>query len=84
MAVVIRLARIGKKHDPRYRLTVADSRRYVTSKYLDILGTYVPTPRGQEKEVAVDLEKVDQWMKKGALPSDRAEYVIKKARALVK
>ena len=81
MAVVIRLARMGTKHEPKYRITVADSRRYVTGKFLDILGTYNPTPRGQDKKVELDQAKLAEWMKKGALPTDRVKHVIKLAQA---
>ncbi len=80
MAVVIRLARMGNKHDPKYRLTVADSRRYVTGKFLDILGTYNPLAKGNAKKVELDLAKVEEWIKKGAQPSDRAKHVIKLAQ----
>lgn len=79
MAVVIRLARFGTKHAPRYRVTVADHRRYVTGKYLEILGTYNPTPRGQEKKVDIDLALAKEWIKKGAQPSDRVKHVLKLA-----
>jgi small subunit ribosomal protein S16 len=81
MAVVIRLARMGSKHDPKYRITVADSRRYVTGKFLEILGTYIPTPKGADKKVVLDLVKVEEWIKKGAQPSDRVKHVIKLAQA---
>jgi small subunit ribosomal protein S16 len=80
MAVVIRLARMGSKHDPKYRITVADSRRYVTGKFLEILGVYNPTPRGNDKKVELDLAKVDAWIKKGAQPTDRVKHVIKLAQ----
>ena len=81
MAVVIRLARFGKKHDPRYRITVADSRRYVTSKYLEVLGYYNPTPSKNEKKVVMDLAKANEWIKKGAQPSDRVRHVMKLAES---
>lgn len=80
MAVVIRLARFGTKHAPKYRVTVADSRRYVTGEFLEVLGTYNPTPRGQDKKVVLDLVKTDAWIKKGAQPSDRVKHVIKLAQ----
>lgn len=79
--VVIRLARFGKKHDPRYRVTVADSRKYVTGKFIEVLGTYIPTPRGKEQKITLDLAKVDAWIKKGAQPTDRVAHVIKLAQA---
>ena len=79
MPVVIRLARFGTKHAPKYRITVADSRRYVTGKYLEILGTYNPHPKGQEKQVTVDLTKAQDWIKKGAQPTDRVKHILKLA-----
>lgn len=80
MAVVIRLARTGSKHSPRYRVTVADSRRYVTGKFLEVLGYYNPLAGGKDKKVQLDLEKVDSWIKKGAQPTDRVKHVIKLAK----
>lgn len=79
--VVIRLARNGKKHDSRYRITVSDSKRFVTGKYLEILGTYIPTPRGQEKKVEIDMAKYEAWVKKGAQPTGRVKHVVKLAQA---
>lgn len=84
MAVVIRLARAGSKHQPRYRVTVADHRRYVTGKFLDILGYYHPTAQGTQKKVELDLAKLQEWVKKGAQPSDRVKHVIKLAQNAAK
>ena len=78
--VVIRLARMGTKHAPKYRITVADSRRYVTSKYLEVLGYYIPTPKGQDKKVVVNMEKYNSWVSKGAQPTDRVKHVVKLAQ----
>jgi small subunit ribosomal protein S16 len=78
--VVIRLARMGSKHTPKYRITVADSRRYVTSKYLEVLGYYIPTPKGQDKKVVVNMDKYNDWVKKGAQPTDRVKHVVKLAQ----
>jgi small subunit ribosomal protein S16 len=76
MAVVIRCTRMGSKHEPRYRITVADSRRSVTGKYLEILGYYHPD---EKKKVELDLVKTQEWIKKGAQPSDRVRHVMKLA-----
>ncbi len=78
--VVIRLARFGTKHAPKYRITVADQRRYVTGKYIEIIGTYNPAPRGQDKKVVLDMEKANSWIKKGAQPTDRVKHIIKLAQ----
>ncbi len=78
--VVIRLARFGTKHAPKYRITVADQRRYVTGKYIEIIGTYNPAPRGRDKKVVLDMEKANSWIKKGAQPTDRVKHIIKLAQ----
>lgn len=79
MAVVIRMARVGTKHEPKYRIAVADSRRYVTGKYLEVIGTYIPVPSGKDQKVVIDLEKYNSWVKKGAQPTDRVKYAVKLA-----
>ena len=77
--VVIRLARFGKKHSPRYRVTVADSRSCLTGKFIEILGSYNPSPRGQEKGFICDMEKFNSWVAKGAQPSDRVRSLVRKS-----
>ncbi len=79
--VVIRLARLGAKKRPKYRVTVADSRYFRNGRFIEILGHYNPKPRGQEQEVSLDLEKVKSWVSKGAQPTDRVKTLIKKAEA---
>ncbi len=77
--VVIRLARFGKKHSPRYRITVADSRRWLNGKFIEVLGDYNPSPRGQEKGWTCDMEKLNAWVAKGAQCSDRVKSLVRKA-----
>lgn len=79
--VVIRLARLGAKKRPKYRVTVADSRYFRNGRFLEVVGHYNPNPRGQEKEITLDLDKVKSWVEKGAQPSDRVKTLIKKAEA---
>lgn len=81
--VVIRLARFGKKHSPRYRITVADSRRWLNGKFIEVVGQYNPAPSGQEKEITCDLEKIQAWIAKGAQPSDRVKSLLRKVQAQV-
>ena len=75
--VVIRLARVGTKHDPKYRITVADSRKYVTGKFIEVLGTYIPTPMGKQTKVTLNVEKAKEWLTKGAQPSETVRHVLK-------
>ena len=79
--VVIRLSRVGAVNNPKYRVTVADSRRPTCGKFIEVVGTYNPNPRGQEKEVDVSLERINHWISKGAQPTDRVKKIIKLASA---
>ena len=77
--VVIRLARFGRVHRPFYRITVADSRRALTGKFLEVIGTYNPSPQGNEKGLDLDQDKLQAWLAKGAQPTERVQKLLKKA-----
>ena len=74
MAVKIRLARHGAKKRPYYRIVVADARCPRDGKFIEEVGRYNPTM------VQFDLEKVDQWIKNGAQPTDTVARLLKNAR----
>ncbi len=77
--VVIRLARGGAKHDPKYRITVADQRREARGKFIEIIGSYDPMARGKTPKLTLDLEKANEWIKKGAQPTGRVKSLMKQA-----
>lgn len=79
--VVIRLARFGATHRPKYRVTVADQRRWRNGKFIEVIGQYNPRPEGRDKGLVLDLDKANEWIKKGAQPSDRVKSLIKMAEA---
>ena len=79
--VVIRLSRQGSTHDPKYRVTVADSRRPRDGKFIEIVGRYNPLARGQEKKIDLELDRIKEWVSKGAQPSDTVKSLIRKAEA---
>jgi small subunit ribosomal protein S16 len=66
--VVIRLTRVGKKNSPAYRVVVADKRRAVKRKFIEMIGHYNPILK--PKEVVIDKERALFWLAKGAMPSD--------------
>ncbi|RMF22201.1 MAG: 30S ribosomal protein S16 [Deltaproteobacteria bacterium] len=77
MAVKIRLARHGGKKRPFYRVVVADSRAPRDGRNLAEIGTYDPLK--DPAEVRIDAEKVNSWLKKGALPTPTVANLLKKA-----
>ncbi len=78
--VVIRLARGGSKKRPKYRITVADSRQWLNGKFIEVIGNFNPSPRGQEQKLVLDLEKANAWIKNGAQPTDRVRSLIRMAQ----
>lgn len=78
MAVKIRLARHGAKKRPYYRIVVADSRCPRDGKFIEEVGHYNPCT--EPAMVQFDLEKVDQWIKNGAQPTDTVASLLKRAR----
>jgi len=73
--VVIRLARVGSTHKPKYRITVADSRRARSKKFIEIIGHY--DPLAKENNIKMDIDKAQDWINKGAQPSDRVKRLMK-------
>ncbi len=67
----------GAKKNPYYTLVVADSRFPSDGRFIEKVGTY--NPMVEPAELKVDTEKVTEWIKKGAKPTDTAAALIKKA-----
>jgi small subunit ribosomal protein S16 len=76
MAVRIRLARMGAKKRPFYRLVAADSEAPRDGKFLEILGSY--DPMKDPALITVQKEKVDSWIEKGATVTESARAILKK------
>lgn len=76
MAVKIRLRRMGAKKAPFYRIVVADSRFPRDGRFIEEVGYYDPV--SEPVQVKIDAEKVQDWIKKGAQPTDTVKALLKK------
>ena len=72
--VKIRLQRQGKKRAPFYHIVVADSKSPRDGKIIEQIGTYDPMTK--PSTVVLDQEKVAQWIKNGAKPTDTVKKLI--------
>lgn len=70
----IRLRRTGAKKQPSYRVVVAESTAPRDGKFIAILGHYNPLTDPSTFEV--DEDKVRDWLRKGAQPSDRVARLL--------
>ncbi|MEM1315877.1 MAG: 30S ribosomal protein S16 [Pseudomonadota bacterium] len=85
MAIKIRLARGGSKKRPFYRVVAADSRMPRDGRFIEKLGTYNPQlPKDDENRVKLDVEKIMEWIGKGAQPTDRVRRFLEAAEAMPK
>lgn len=74
MAVRIRLSRGGSKKRPFYRIVAADQRAPRDGRFIEKLGTYNPLlPKDHQDRLVVDVEKVSEWLQKGAQPTERLQ-----------
>ena len=71
---MIRLQRVGRKHEPVFRLVLTDSKNGPKSgKFLEILGNY-DARRGEKAEFKV--ERVKHWISKGAQLSGTVHNIL--------
>lgn len=70
----IKLARFGKRHQPHFRIVVNEARDKRDGKYVENLGYYAPTL--QPKTLKIDLNLYDQWVKKGAQPTETVAFLV--------
>ncbi|MBI4009081.1 30S ribosomal protein S16 [Candidatus Roizmanbacteria bacterium] len=75
MPATIRLARIGKKRQPNYRIVVVDKRKKRNTRYLEKIGFY--NPLDPRQALNIDMVKFDQWVKKGAEISEGMRKLLK-------
>ena len=76
MSVVIRMKRAGAKKRPFYRVVVADSRFARDGRYIEQLGYYDPLT--DPAKFIIDAAKFEQWIRRGAQPSESVEVMMAK------
>jgi small subunit ribosomal protein S16 len=84
MAVVIRLQRKGKPHQPYYRVVAIEKARAASGKPIEVIGTYNPRTEAQGKKVEIKAERSDHWVKVGAKPSPTVESLVRASRKVAK
>ncbi len=75
MATKIRLARVGSKKNPIYRVVVADSRSPRDGRFIEIVGRY--DPQTEPSTIELKEDKIRDWISKGAQPTDSVRRLLK-------
>ncbi len=76
MAVKIRLARMGRRNRPFFRINAVDSRTPRDGKILERLGHYDPLEKDATKQIVLKRDRIEYWLSQGAVPSDTASEIL--------
>ena len=74
--LAIRLARIGARKQPYYRVVVIDKERARNGRTVEVVGTY--NPRTSPTSIDLKRDRIQYWVSKGAELSDRVERLLTK------
>jgi len=75
----IRLQRVGRKHEPTFRVVLTDSKNSTKSgRFLEILGSYDPRKTVDSLQGA----RISEWMSKGAQVSDTVHNLLVKHKII--
>ncbi|CAN5599221.1 MAG: 30S ribosomal protein S16 [Chloroflexi bacterium] len=77
MSVRIRLTRVGATKRPAYRVVAIDKRRSRDGRPLEFLGFY--NPLTEPATVQLETERINDWIGKGAQPSDTVVKLMRQA-----
>ncbi|MBE9505727.1 MAG: 30S ribosomal protein S16 [Chloroflexi bacterium] len=75
--VKIRLRRVGRRHNPIYRVVVADSRSPRDGSFIAVIGHY--NPQTDPATVRIDREQALLWLSRGAKPTDTVSSLLTRA-----
>lgn len=70
---------MGSNRRPAYRVVVADSRSPRDGRFIEIIGHYNPLTK--PPTVVIDHAKADDWIRKGAQPSNTVKRLIEVVKA---
>ena len=77
--LMIRLARMGARKQPHYRIVVIEKARARNGRPVEVVGTY--NPRTNPGTIELKRDRVDYWVSKGAQMSERVNKIYSKAPA---
>lgn len=77
MAVRIRLARLGCRNRPFYRVVAINSSNRRDGKHVELLGYYDPLPANDDpKRIVLKIDRIKYWLSVGAQPSDPVRDIL--------
>jgi small subunit ribosomal protein S16 len=72
--LMIRLARVGARKQPHYRVVVIEKDRARNGRSVEVVGTY--NPRTNPASLELKRERIDYWVGNGAQLSERVSKLV--------
>lgn len=72
--VKLRLKRMGRKHEPHYRIVATDSRSPRDGRFIEELGWF--NPKAKEVLYKLNIEGIKKWLSNGAQPSYAVKSIL--------
>lgn len=82
MSTTIRLTRIGKKHQPLYRVVVKTTRDKRDGKYIEEVGFY--NPNTNPATVNLKTDRIKYWVSRGSMLSNTVSDLLKQNKKIQK
>jgi small subunit ribosomal protein S16 len=84
VAVRLRLKRIGRRNRACFRLGAFDGRTARDGRAIEELGSYDPGSKDPARQLVLEKERIEHWLKAGALPSQTVSELLKRGGITVK
>ena len=78
VSVSIRMKKLGRSHQPFFRICAVDKHAPRDGRVLEELGTYDPRVPETDARALLKVERIDYWLGVGAQPSEKVSVLIKK------
>jgi len=75
--LMIRLARMGARKQPYYRVVVIEKERARNGRSVEVVGTY--NPRTSPASIDLKRDRIEHWVSKGATMSETVSKLMSKS-----
>ena len=76
--LTIRLARVGARKKPHYRVVVIEKERANSGRFVEIVGHY--NPRKDPVDLELKWERIQHWLQHGAQPSETVRGLLRRRK----
>mgnify|MGYP005842798981 CR=1 FL=1 len=84
MAVRLRLKKVGRRHQPCYRVGAFDSRMSRDGRAVEELGSYQPDNKDPQRQLVLNKERIEYWLGVGARPTETVRQLLQRGGITVK